>query len=174
MAHNNVVVDFDGVNITFQKGGAHSPPIDITNLSSLLNPAVRWPGADEFIMQQEYINYLDTIKDGKIVTSKKSSLAQGTLLGQITVTPPMYTPDGAQIAGAPLPQHVCRHFARQRGNDCCRRRRVRGCRVERHSHARPCAWGRRGATANPLSEHRPRCGSVYCLTGAAAQSLFDF
>ena len=103
----NVTVDFDqGTgDITFQVGGAAAKRKNITTLNSLLDPAALWTSADEFRYEQEYINYLDTIKDGKLIP-KNSSLPQGRLLGQITVTPPLHNPDGTPAIGAPLPQHA--------------------------------------------------------------------
>ena len=53
----NVIVGFNGVNITFQKG-AITRTKDITTLNSLLDPAALWTSADEFKQQQKYINYL--------------------------------------------------------------------------------------------------------------------
>ena len=96
MANVTVTVDFDELagNISVTKG-QQAVTMNINTLSSLLKPGTTWqdaaaPGrtvADQFKYEQEYINYLDTIKDGKIVNSKVSSLEQGILLGQITVTP---------------------------------------------------------------------------------------
>ena len=83
----NVTVDFQGQNIHITKVGAPPVTMSITNLRSLLDPTRQWTDDVQFKYEQEYINYLDTIKDGKIVTSKISSLEQGRLLGQITVTP---------------------------------------------------------------------------------------
>ena len=81
----NVTVDFNQAtgNITFQVSGAVAKTKNIRTLNTLLDPAVTWRDANEFIEQQKYINYLDTIKDGAV----KGSQAQANLLGQITVTP---------------------------------------------------------------------------------------